>query len=65
MRAAEIQSHKRMQVEFISNNVDVLTHSCLHSVALALAAANTEGRASRNRILIGRKNKPATDHVVG
>ena len=29
-------SHQRMQVEFISNNVDVMTHDCLSSVALAL-----------------------------
>ena len=27
--------HKSMQVEFISNNVDVMTHDCFPSVALA------------------------------
>ena len=27
--------HKRMQVEFILNNVDTMTHDCLSSVALA------------------------------
>ena len=32
----KFKSHKRMQVEFISNNVDVMTHDCLSSVALAL-----------------------------
>ena len=35
----KFKSHKRMQVEFISNNVDVMTHDCLSSVALALAVA--------------------------
>ena len=32
----KFKSHDRMQVEFISNNVDVMTHDCLSSVALAL-----------------------------
>ena len=32
----KFKSHKRMQVEFISNNVDVMTHDCLFSGALAL-----------------------------
>ena len=32
----KFKSHKRMQVEFISNNVDVMKHDCLSSVALAL-----------------------------
>ena len=31
----KFKSHKRMQVEFISNSVDVITHDCLSSVALA------------------------------
>ena len=31
----KFKSHKRMQVEFISNNVNVMTHDCLSSVALA------------------------------
>ena len=31
----KFKSHQRMQVEFISNNVDVMTHDCLFSVALA------------------------------
>ena len=31
----KFKSHNRMQVEFISNNVDVMTHDCLSSVALA------------------------------
>ena len=31
----KFKSHQRMQVEFISNNVDVMTHDCLSSVALA------------------------------
>ena len=31
----KLKSHQRMQVEFISNNVDVMTHDCLSSVALA------------------------------
>ena len=30
----KFKSHKRMKVEFISNNVDVMTHDCLSSVAL-------------------------------
>ena len=29
------KSHKRMQVELILNNVDVMTHDCLSSVAKA------------------------------
>ena len=29
----KFKSHQRMQVEFISNNVDVMTHHCLSSVA--------------------------------
>ena len=32
----KVKSHERMQVEFISNNVDVMTQDCLSSVALAL-----------------------------
>ena len=32
----KFKSHERMQVEFISNNVDVITHDCLSSAALAL-----------------------------
>ena len=35
----KFKSHQRMQVEFISNNVDVMTHDCLSSVALALEAS--------------------------
>ena len=31
----KFKSHRRMQVEFISNNVDVMTYDCLSSVALA------------------------------
>ena len=31
----QFKSHQRMQVEFISNNVDVMTHEWLSSVALA------------------------------
>ena len=31
----KLKSHKHMQLEFISNNVDVMTHDCLSSVALA------------------------------
>ena len=34
----KFKSHKSMQVEFISNNVDVITQDCLSSVALALKA---------------------------
>ena len=32
----KFKSQERMQVEFISNNVDVMIHDCLSSVALAL-----------------------------
>ena len=32
----KFKSHQCMQVEFISNNVDVMTHDCSSSVALAL-----------------------------
>ena len=35
----KFKSHHRMQVEFISNNVDVMTHDFLSSVALALDGA--------------------------
>ena len=31
----KFKTHKRMQVEFISNNVGVMTHGCLSSLALA------------------------------
>ena len=31
----KFRSHERMQVEFISNNIDVMTHDCVSSVALA------------------------------
>ena len=34
----KFKSHQRMQVEFISNNVDVMTHDFLSSVALALGS---------------------------
>ena len=30
----KFESHQCMQVEFISNNVDEMTHDCLSSVAL-------------------------------
>ena len=30
----KFESLKRMQVEFISNNVDMMTHDCFSSVAL-------------------------------
>ena len=32
----KFKSQERMQVEFISNNIDVMTHDSLSSVALAL-----------------------------
>ena len=32
----KLKSHKRMQVEFISNIADVMTHDCLSSVAPSL-----------------------------
>ena len=31
----KFKSHKRMQVEFISNNVGVMTHACLSGLGLA------------------------------
>ena len=31
----KFKSQKHMQVELISNNIDVMTHDCLSSVALA------------------------------
>ena len=31
----KFKSHKRMQVEFVSINVDVMTHDCWSSVAIA------------------------------
>ena len=31
----KFKSHERMQVEFISNNVGVMTHDCLSIVALS------------------------------
>ena len=34
----KFKPYKRMQVKFISNNVDVMTHDCLSSVALALVS---------------------------
>ena len=37
----KFKSHKRMQVEFISNKVEVMTHDCLSSVALALVVVKT------------------------
>ena len=38
----KFKSHECMQVEFISNNVDVMTHDCLSSVALALVALSPQ-----------------------
>ena len=38
----KFKSPKRMQVEFISNNIDVMTHDRLSSVALALVATTDE-----------------------
>ena len=32
----KLKLHQRMQMEFISNKIDVMTHDCLSSVALAL-----------------------------
>ena len=37
----KFKSHQCMHLEFISNNVDVMTHDYLSSVALALVASNT------------------------
>ena len=39
----KFKSNPRMQVEFISNNVDVMTHDCLSSVALAALFESTVG----------------------
>ena len=39
----KFKSHQRMQVEFISNNVDVMTHDCLSSVALVLEPLRSSG----------------------
>ena len=41
----KLKSHKLMQVEFIPNNVDEMTHGCLSNVTLALVAGGT-GRQS-------------------
>ena len=41
------KSHQRMQVEFISNNVDVMTHDSLSSVALALGNRGMTVEAAR------------------
>ena len=41
----KFKSHQRMQVEFISNNVDVMTHDCLSSVALVLCTASLQNLA--------------------
>ena len=35
----KFKSQERMQVEFIANNVDEMTHDCLSSVAQALDGA--------------------------
>ena len=45
----KFKSHQRMQVEFISNNVDVMTHDCLSSVALALGYCLNGERACSAR----------------
>ena len=37
----KFKSHERMQAEFISNNVEVMTHDCLSSVTLATERAYT------------------------
>ena len=39
----KFKSHKRMQEEFILNNIDVMTHDCLSSVALVLDSVNHQG----------------------
>ena len=38
----KFKSHERMQVEFVSNNVDVMIHDCLFSVALTLPCRGSE-----------------------
>ena len=42
----KFKSHKRMFVKFISNNVDVMTHDCLSSVALAWDALKCTGKVA-------------------
>ena len=37
----KFKSRKRMQVEFISNKVEVMTHDCLSNVALALRSSSS------------------------
>ena len=48
----KFKSHEHMQVEFISNKVDVMTHDCLSSVALALGMSIT----GISRVLTNLKN---------
>ena len=45
----KFKSHQRMQVEFISNNVDMMTHDCLSSVALALGIVIPNARATLDK----------------
>ena len=58
----KFKSHQRMQVEFISNNVDVMTHDCLSSVALALHTSPPQSRTrSEHRRFNIQKNVPLSD----
>ena len=43
----KFKSHQRMQVEFILNNVDVMTHDFLSGVALALGNRGMTVEAAR------------------
>ena len=55
----KFKSYKRMQVKFISNNVDVMRHDCLSGVALALLVPVVLERYFRNIIKDVFK-----DHIV-
>ena len=63
----KFKSHQRMQVEFILNNVDVMTHDCLSSVALSLVVLSGCWHTHDNRwlaIIRTTAQHVAWDHVT-
>ena len=61
----KFKSHQRMQVEFISNNVDVMIHDFLSSVALALEEKEAFERNSIVTEHVNDESKMSQDSKYG
>ena len=62
----KFKSYERLQVGFISNNVDVMTHDRLSSVALALDVVSTvdEAKTLKKNSTLSKLNTYATGRIM-